>query len=68
MSTKSTPSNGSKLLAKSPLSPDEANWIQLSKITWEDPNGVERIWETAERKTRNDGGIDGNISRSCGYG
>jgi ADP-ribose pyrophosphatase len=34
------------------LDPAEARWIRLSKITYTDPLGVKRVWETAERQTR----------------
>lgn len=34
-------------------------WIGLKKITYSDPNGQERIWDSAVRTTRSSGGIDG---------
>ncbi|AET38945.1 ADP-ribose diphosphatase Ecym_3461 [Eremothecium cymbalariae DBVPG len=34
-------------------------WIGLEKIIYLDPNGQEREWESAVRKTRSSGGIDG---------
>jgi ADP-ribose pyrophosphatase len=58
MST-SKPSNGSKILSKTPLNPSEAKWTKLTKIDWQDPSGKKRIWESAERSTRSKGGIDG---------
>lgn len=40
---------------------DTANckWIGLEKITYQDPNGQERIWDSAVRTTRNSGSVDG---------
>jgi hypothetical protein len=49
----------SSILAEVPLSPDEAEWIQLKKIIWTDPKGQSRVWESAERKTRKANSIDG---------
>ncbi|KAL7893372.1 NUDIX hydrolase domain-like protein [Trichoderma sp. SZMC 28014] len=49
-----------KVLSTTPLSNDESRWISLNKITYQDPKGVERVWETAERRTRPPGAdIDG---------
>ncbi|PYI05286.1 ADP-ribose pyrophosphatase [Aspergillus sclerotiicarbonarius CBS 121057] len=42
----------SKLLSTGPLDPQEAVWTRLVMTTYTDPNGVERTWESAERKTR----------------
>ncbi|KUL84984.1 hypothetical protein ZTR_07827 [Talaromyces verruculosus] len=42
----------SKILETGPLDPAEARWIRLGKITYTDPLGVKRVWETAERQTR----------------
>ncbi|PCG88372.1 NUDIX hydrolase [Penicillium occitanis (nom. inval.)] len=42
----------SKVLETGPLDPAEARWIRLGKITYTDPLGVKRVWETAERQTR----------------
>ncbi|ELQ44038.1 ADP-ribose pyrophosphatase [Pyricularia oryzae Y34] len=37
----------------SPNQPDnEAKWTKLVKIAYKDPNGTERTWESAERRTR----------------
>lgn len=33
--------------------------MTLKKLTWVDPDGRERPWEVAERKTRGSAGIDG---------
>ena len=30
--------------------PDEAKWIRLNKIDYQDPSGKQRIWESAERQ------------------
>ncbi|EDO15004.1 hypothetical protein Kpol_376p17 [Vanderwaltozyma polyspora DSM 70294] len=38
---------------------NDCKWIGLEKITYLDPNGVEREWDSAVRTTRNSGGIDG---------
>ena len=57
----SKPTNGSKILAKSPLSASEAKWTRLTKIDWQDPSGKKRVWESAERSTRSKGAIDGTI-------
>lgn len=57
--TSEKPTNGSKILSKCPLSADEAKWTKLTKINWQDPSGKQRIWESAERSTRSEGGIDG---------
>ncbi|ORY81527.1 NUDIX hydrolase domain-like protein [Protomyces lactucae-debilis] len=49
MSNSKAPTNGSKILEKTPLSLDEAKWTTLKKIAWQDPTGTKRIWESAER-------------------
>ncbi|KAG5952536.1 hypothetical protein E4U53_000611 [Claviceps sorghi] len=46
-----TPTN-SKILSSGPLLDSEARWIKLTKITYQDPNGTSRTWESAERRTR----------------
>ncbi|KAM0286830.1 hypothetical protein ACHAO9_007955 [Fusarium lateritium] len=49
-----------KVTSTEPLSEEEARWIKLSKITYQDPNGSSRSWESAERRTRpKDADIDG---------
>ncbi|KAF4503938.1 hypothetical protein G6O67_008566 [Ophiocordyceps sinensis] len=45
-------SSDAKVLSQGPLSDDEARWIKLTKITYRDPNGATRTWESAERRTR----------------
>ncbi|KAL5337184.1 NUDIX hydrolase domain-like protein [Aspergillus crustosus] len=42
----------SKFVSKGPLDPKEAKWIKALKLTYRDPNGIERTWESAERQTR----------------
>lgn len=37
----------------------DCKWIGLEKITYKDPNGKERAWDSAVRTTRNSGNIDG---------
>ncbi|KAI6764440.1 hypothetical protein HG530_008229 [Fusarium avenaceum] len=50
----------SKVTSTGPLSEEDARWIKLSKITYQDPNGSSRSWESAERRTRpKDADIDG---------
>ncbi|KAF5680933.1 adp-ribose pyrophosphatase [Fusarium heterosporum] len=49
-----------KVTSTGPLSEEEARWIKLSKITYQDPNGSSHSWESAERRTRpKDADIDG---------
>lgn len=62
MSSFARPSNGSKVISKSPLPTSEARWTKLTKIDWQDRSGKVRVWESAERSTRGKGGVDG-ISR-----
>ncbi|BFZ56633.1 ADP-ribose diphosphatase [Savitreella phatthalungensis] len=45
------PTNGSTIVSTSTLQLDEAKWTTLKKITWRDPAGKERVWESAERVT-----------------
>ncbi|KAM4063699.1 NUDIX domain-containing protein [Hirsutella rhossiliensis] len=45
-------SSDAKVLSHGPLSDDEARWIKLTKITYRDPAGTTRTWESAERRTR----------------
>ncbi|KAK0628243.1 NUDIX hydrolase domain-like protein [Bombardia bombarda] len=42
-------STASKAVSTTPLPESEAKWL---KLTFTDPNGVERTWESAERQTR----------------
>ncbi|KAK0656266.1 NUDIX hydrolase domain-like protein [Cercophora newfieldiana] len=49
-----------KVLSTKPLVKSEAVWTKLVLKTYQDPNGVERTWESAERRTRPQGSdIDG---------
>ncbi|KAI9779926.1 MAG: hypothetical protein M1839_007082 [Geoglossum umbratile] len=41
-----------EILSREPLSTEEAAWTKLVKITYKDPNGKLRAWESAERQTR----------------
>jgi ADP-ribose pyrophosphatase len=43
---------GKKLLA-------ETRWLRLSTLTYQDPLGTERLWDSAERATRAKSGVDG---------
>ncbi|OAL55065.1 hypothetical protein IQ07DRAFT_559629 [Pyrenochaeta sp. DS3sAY3a] len=53
-------SDNSKVLSTEPLEYKDAKWATLVKITYSDPEGVERTWESAERLTRPKGSdIDG---------
>ncbi|KAF7971636.1 hypothetical protein HWV62_20668 [Athelia sp. TMB] len=47
-----------KILSAEELPASEAKWITLKKLKWSDPDGKERIWECAERKTRSSAGVD----------
>jgi len=41
-----------KNISMEPMNVSEAKWITLKKITYKDPSGKERLWESAERQTR----------------
>ncbi|KAI0688739.1 NUDIX hydrolase domain-like protein [Cytidiella melzeri] len=47
-----------RILSSKDLAPSDAKWVTLKKILWSDPNGKERVWESAERTTRGSSGID----------
>ncbi|KZP29978.1 hypothetical protein FIBSPDRAFT_815660 [Athelia psychrophila] len=47
-----------KIISAEELPASEARWITLKKLKWSDPEGKERLWECAERKTRSSGGVD----------
>ncbi|CDO92461.1 unnamed protein product [Kluyveromyces dobzhanskii CBS 2104] len=47
-----------KLISSKPAG-DSSKWIGLKKLTYQDPNGRVREWESAERLTRSEGGVDG---------
>lgn len=49
-----------KLLSSRPVTnTEECKWIGLTKLTYQDPNGKVRDWDSAIRKTRSEGGVDG---------
>ncbi|SCV04383.1 LANO_0G09868g1_1 [Lachancea nothofagi CBS 11611] len=59
MSVKGKPENA-KFLKSYPVSnADECKWIGLERLEYLDPNGTQRQWDSAVRRTRNSGGIDG---------
>ncbi|KAG1804241.1 NUDIX hydrolase domain-like protein [Suillus subaureus] len=47
-----------KVISKEPLDNKDAKWIHLKKIHYTDQDGKHRLWESAERTTRKDSGID----------
>jgi len=52
-STTSRPSPlNAKVTSSEQMPPDEAKWIRLKKISYTDPLGKPRTWESAERQTR----------------
>ncbi|PSN74682.1 hypothetical protein BS50DRAFT_480131 [Corynespora cassiicola Philippines] len=54
------PANTSKVIKTEPLDYKDAKWATLVKISYTDPDGVERTWESGERLTRPAGSdIDG---------
>ncbi|EFN58985.1 hypothetical protein CHLNCDRAFT_19042, partial [Chlorella variabilis] len=48
----------SKVVSVEDCGPEGFRWITLKRITWEDPSGRQRLWESAERTTRR-GDTDG---------
>ncbi|KAG1832808.1 NUDIX hydrolase domain-like protein [Suillus variegatus] len=48
-----------KVISEEPLDNKDAKWIRLKKIHYTDQDGKQRLWESAERTTRKDSGIDG---------
>ncbi|QEU61844.1 Ysa1 [Kluyveromyces lactis] len=49
-----------KLLSSKPVSDtSDCKWIGLRKLTYQDPNGKIREWDSAVRLTRSEGGVDG---------
>ncbi|KAJ4409844.1 ADP-ribose diphosphatase [Didymella pomorum] len=53
MGSSSKPSdNLSKVIKTEPLDYKDAKWATLVSITFRDPEGKERLWESAERLTR----------------
>ncbi|QUC17562.1 uncharacterized protein UV8b_01803 [Ustilaginoidea virens] len=45
-------SGTAKILSTGPLPDDQARWIKLTQIKYQDPRGTHRTWESAERRTR----------------
>jgi ADP-ribose pyrophosphatase len=41
-----------------PLPASEAKWVEFQKISWSDQTGRQRVWESANRKTRGSAGVD----------
>ncbi|CUS22041.1 LAQU0S04e06832g1_1 [Lachancea quebecensis] len=59
MSSKGRPENAKFLKAHPVSNADECKWIGLERIEYLDPNGTKRQWDSAVRRTRNSGGVDG---------
>ncbi|SCW01281.1 LAFE_0D09120g1_1 [Lachancea fermentati] len=59
MSSKGKPEDAKFLNSRLVSNADECKWIGLTKIEYLDPNGQKREWDSAVRKTRSSGGIDG---------
>ncbi|KAI0928177.1 hypothetical protein AcW1_005503 [Taiwanofungus camphoratus] len=51
-------SQSPKILSAEDLPISDAKWVTLKKIHWSDPEGKQRTWECAERKTRGSSDID----------
>lgn len=47
-----------RILSSTDMDINEAKWITLKKIRYSDAAGSERQWESAERRTRKESGID----------
>ncbi|KAF5386670.1 hypothetical protein D9615_001746 [Tricholomella constricta] len=47
-----------RVISSTELQANEAKWITLRKLTYHDAEGIERLWECAERKSRKSSGID----------
>ncbi|CCH46621.1 ADP-sugar pyrophosphatase [Wickerhamomyces ciferrii] len=41
-----------KIIKTEPLASEDAKWTKLERITYADPTGKERLWESASRSTR----------------
>lgn len=59
MSTQKGKPELAKLLKARKAESDECKWIGLEKLTYVDPNGSEREWDSAVRLTRGKGEVDG---------
>ncbi|KAK9807593.1 hypothetical protein WJX72_003628 [[Myrmecia] bisecta] len=49
----------SRVLEKKDFGATGFRWLTLKRITYQDPEGRQRQWESAERTTRPDCGVDG---------
>jgi hypothetical protein len=47
------------ILSTEVLNADEAKFIEIKKLNYVDQTGRKRVWEVAQRKTRNESGVDG---------
>ncbi|CCK68593.1 ADP-ribose diphosphatase KNAG_0B01450 [Huiozyma naganishii CBS 8797] len=56
---KGSPSKARLVSSRPVLDTNECKWIGLEKMKYLDPNGNEREWDCAVRKTRNTGNVDG---------
>ncbi|KAI1263848.1 ADP-ribose pyrophosphatase [Xylariaceae sp. FL1019] len=50
--------DNARIIQSEPLHQD-GQWIKIVKLTYIDPKGKERTWESAERTTRSKSGVDG---------
>ncbi|KAG2076089.1 hypothetical protein BDR04DRAFT_1133192 [Suillus decipiens] len=51
--------HAAKVISEEPLDNKDAKWIRLKRVHYTDQDGKHRLWESAERTTRKDSGIDG---------
>ncbi|KAM0756224.1 hypothetical protein T439DRAFT_341526 [Meredithblackwellia eburnea MCA 4105] len=58
VSVKPTSLGNAKVTQKQVLQSTDSKWVGLSKLTWQDQDGKERLWEVAGRKTTAAGGVD----------
>lgn len=56
---KGKPENAKILKIEKVKVTSDCKWIGLEKITYKDPDGNERVWDSAVRTTRNSGNVDG---------
>ncbi|CAG8667250.1 8227_t:CDS:2 [Ambispora gerdemannii] len=47
-----------RIIKREPLENAESHWVGLYKLTYVDPHGQERFWESAERKTKGSNALD----------
>ncbi|KAH8917095.1 hypothetical protein BT69DRAFT_1249214 [Atractiella rhizophila] len=50
--------SAARIVGKTDLQTSDSKWVGLKSIDWVDEDGKTRKWESAERKTRSEGGID----------